>query len=469
MNTKLKPERLLLLYIPWILSLLIAANPVLSYFMAWLGSFFIFLISIKGFIKPIPDDLKFSEQLMRPLFLPHIIFAGYMCSTSIFYFMDIQGYNYFEPPADNYLIDYAQLELVAQCQRYYCLAHAAFITGIIAFMNYEQKPEYYLNIRDNASFIMISAIVLLPFSALFLVIPGLRQFYFQFQTLSFIAGTLAFAFAIPLKKPLNTVISAVIFFTGVYQAFLSGFKEPILISILVLGIFLYPFYKKLVIITFIPLIIALFLLLPIYAQVFRANAWAGEENIETASDIAIDAALNQKDEEAAETNWEFLTNRLSEIGMFTIYVNSTPSRIDYYGFDLVEQAVIVIIPRAFWPNKPFTEDMVMERVYNAGVIVRGTKVSAKPPTIVDAYLSGGAIGIALTLFIYGALMQTLSVKAEKLFGGYIIGTAFIFSGLFQIMWRGNSFEFLSNSIIWSFISMLVIFYVLKYFRIIKEV
>ncbi|NEU06778.1 hypothetical protein GZH53_00500 [Flavihumibacter sp. R14] len=465
----LHPERFLLLIIPWILSVLFSAIPVVSYLIAWSGTFFIFYVTIKGNIRAIPNDLKFSEQLMRPLFLPHIIFAGYMCSTSIFYFLTVFGYNNFQSPPPNYLVDLNHLENVAQCQRYYSLAHAAFVAGVLSHMNYTEKPKYYLNIKDTASFLLLSAVVMLPFANLFLIIPGLRQFFFQFQSLSFIAGTLAFAFAIPLQKPGNTILSGILFFTNVSQALLSGFKEPIIISFLILGVFLYPFYKKLVLITFLPMLFVLFILLPTYARVFRENAWSGNESSETASDIAIDAVLNQSDEEADQSNWGFLTNRLSEIGMFTIYTKSTPSRIDYYGFELVEQAAVVIIPRAFWPGKPIPEEMVMERVYNAGVINRGSIVSAKPPIVVDAYLSGGYIGILLTLFVYGSIMQLISIKAEKLFGGYIIGTAFIYSGLFQIFWRGNSFEFLINSVMWSFISMMIIFHALKHYNIIKRI
>src|SRR6185437_4704418 len=106
-------------------------------------------------------------------------------------------------------------------------------------------------------------------------------------------------------------------------------------------------------------------------------------------------------------------------------------------------------------------DMVMERVYDAGVIRRGSTVSAKPAFIVDAYLSGGTIGVFIGLFLYGAIVQLISLKAEYLFGGYILGTALIFSGLFQIFWRGLSFEFLINSVFWSYISMIVIFKILR--------
>ena len=109
----------------------------------------------------------------------------------------------------------------------------------------------------------------------------------------------------------------------------------------------------------------------------------------------------------------------------------------------------------------------MSRVYDAGVINRGSTVSAKPAFVVDSYLSFGGIGVFVFLFLYGATAQLISIKAEKLFGGYVLGTALIFSGLFQIMWRGLSFEFIINTIFWSYISMLVIQKMLIATRVLK--
>jgi hypothetical protein len=465
----LRPERYLLLIIPWIVSVLFSAIPIISYFIAWSGSFYIFYMSMKGFIRPIPKDLKFSEQLMRPLFLPQIIFGGYMCTTSIFYFFSVLGYYNFNAPPPNYFIDLNQLGIVAQCQRYYCLGHAAFVAGILTNLKYPDKKEYYLDFKDTATFLLISAIATIPLSLMFLTVPGLRQFYFQFNSLTFIAGTLALAFAIPLKKPGNTILCLFLYVINFSQALVSGFKEPIILSVLVLGVFLYPFYKKAVLICVIPLLFALFVVLPIYNRVYRENAWINQTSSEEASDAAFDAVLNREDDPEDYSFWTFLTGRLSEMSMFSTYVQSTPAKIDFYGTQLVEQAVTVLVPRAFWPGKPIPEEMVMERVYDAGVIIRGSQVSAKPPYIVDSYLSGGAIGVFIGLFFYGLIMQSISVKAEILFGGYIIGTAFIFSGLFQTFWRGNSFEFLSNTIFWSYVSMLAIFWGLKYFNIIKRI
>jgi len=155
--------------------------------------------------------------------------------------------------------------------------------------------------------------------------------------------------------------------------------------------------------------------------------------------------------------------------MFTSFANSTPDKVNFYGFDLAKQSAVAIIPRIFWPSKPITESIVMERVYNANVINRGSSVSAKPAFIVDAYLSGGTIGVFISLFIYGAVAQLISRKAEYLFGGYILGTALIFSGLFQIMWRGLSFEFLINSVFWSYVSMIIIQKIFVATRILKEI
>jgi len=296
----------------------------------------------------------------------------------------------------------------------------------------------------------------------------LSQFSNQFSSLSFIAGTLALAFAIPLKKIPNTVICLFLYFSNFYTALTSGFKEPIILSVMVLGIFLYPIYKKIVLVTFIPALFILFMLLPTYAGTFRQNAWAGDASADEATQLALDAALS-KNADIDDTNWGFLVYRISEIDMFTTFVQSTPEKIDYYGFDLVEQSIIAIIPRIFWPSKPSTEDLVMQRVYDAGVINKNSNVSAKPAFIVDAYLSGGAIGVFLALFIYGAAAQLISQKAELLFGGYTLGTALIFSGLFQIFWRGLSFEFIINNIFWSYISMLVIAKILRSRNILKPV
>jgi len=391
-----------------------------------------------------------------------------MSTTSIFYFLNVLGYQDFVHPSSFFLVDEQQLALTAKCQRYYCLGHAAFVTGILMFMKYPIQHKYYVEKGKIANLLFIVAVITLPVSTLFLMISGLAQFYYQLSSLSFIAGTMALAFAIPQRKATNTLICILLYLFNFYQALVSGFKEPIILSILVLGIFLYPSYKKLVTFTLVPALLALFILLPTYNRVFRANSWNGETSADEATELALNAALNS-DGKIDDSNWSFYVYRLSEIDMFTDFVRSTPTQVPFYGTQLLEQSAIVLVPRIFWPSKPITEQLVMERVYNANVVNRGSSVSAKPAFIVDAYLSLGGWGVFFFLFLYGAVCQLISQHAEKLFGGYVLGTALIFSGMFQILWRGLSFEFLINSVFWSFVTMLLMFKIFRSLKILKEI
>jgi hypothetical protein len=469
MNKNQPIERYLVLYLPWAISLGFQSDPMLSYWIAWLGSFLILYLSLSGWIRQLPQDRAISEQVMRPIFLVQIIFAGYMSCTSIFYFLNVLGYEDFHKINSSYFtVDPRQVALTAFCQRCYVLGQAAFVTGISVFMKYPVKQKYRVENEKIANLLLITAVITLPLSVLLLKTPGLNQFYAQYSSLSFIAGTLALAFAIPLRKIWNTVFCVFLYVFNFYQALVSGFKEPLIISVLVLGIFLYPSYKKLVTITFGPVLLLLFLFLPTFNQAYRASAWAEGVATEDAYKIALDATI-EGGKSGDNSNWEFLVYRLSEIDMFTAFAQSTPDYVDYYGFQLLRQSAIAIVPRLFWPSKPSTEDLVMERVYDAGVIRRGSNVSAKPAFIVDAYLSGGSLGIFISLFLYGAIAQLISLKAEKMFGGYILGTALIFTGLFQIFWRGLSFEFIINAVFWSYVSMLIIQKILISTRVLKEI
>jgi hypothetical protein len=458
-------ERIALLYLPWLLALLFQSDPNLSYTIAWLGSFFIFYLTLYSSVFPLPADSRLGEQVMRPIILVQIIFAGYMCCTSIFYMLSLYGYDNFHQAAF-YNVDRHQVELTAQCQRYYLLGHAAMVTGILICTRYPVKKKYVVESDQLANSLFYATIFTLPLSIFFLKFSGLSQFANQFSSLSFMAAALGLAFAIPRKNIKNIVVCATFYVLNFYSALLSGFKEPIILSVLVLGIFLYPNYKKIVLFTFVPALLLLFLVLPTYVGIVRQNSWSGNTSADAASSEAIDAALN-KEEVADETTWDFLVSRLSEIEMFTGFVENTPQKIPYYNLQLLKQSVIALVPRAFWPSKPSTEVLVMQRVYDAGIINPYSKVSAKPAYIVDAYLSYGGLGVFIYLFMYGAAAQLISQKAEELFGGYTLGTALIFSGLFQIFWRGLSFEFMFNTVFWSFISMYLIFAILRRIGMIK--
>lgn len=446
MNKEQPYSRYFVLFIPWLMATLIQGYSIESYFVAWLGTVLIFILTLSGWVKPLPNDLPIEQQLLRPIFLVQIIFAGYMSFTSIFYFLSFLGDQNFSHANNVYFHTSVNLfELAAQCQRYYVLGHAAFVVGILVFLGYPTRSKYYIRDEKLAKLLTFISVVSLGVSLTISRIPGYTQFFYKFADLSFFSGTLALSFSIKSKKILNILICVILYGINFYGALTSGFKEPIIISVLVLGIFLSPNYKKTVIIIFTPLLISLFIYISKYNQVFRQNTWKEGASLEDAYKIALDATIANNNEEDSN-KWDFLVGRLSEIEMFTKYVSFTPRIVDYYGFRLIKQSIIAIIPREIWHKKPISENLVMERVYKAYVIGRASVASAKQAFIVDSYLCEGILGVLFFLFIYGVLVLKIFLKAEYLFGGYYLGTAIIFSGLFQNFRRGLSFEFLFNAI-----------------------
>ena len=446
----------ILLYIPYLLSVALRSSPHTSYLIAWFGSFFIFWVCFKGIIKKLPNDLPLFEQLLRPVFFLHVIFAGYMACTSIFYYVNALGYEYFSYVGNqDFMLDDIY-KSTALCQRYYVLGHAALVHGILAGMNYPKEKKYHIYAPSMSNLLLGISVVCLPLGYLFSKIGSLNQFSIQLNGLSFVAGSIALAFAIRENKRVNLLASTGLFILNIISALSSGFKEPIIVCVLLLGVFLLPVYGKKVLPVLIPVLILLFFVLPTFIGNFRKLSSEGVDAT-TARNKSIDRILNNDNltDDLQEDNWAFLTGRLSEISMFIKYTQSTPYYIPYYKTTLIKDALQTIIPRIFWPGKPNVEQMVMERVYAARVVNRESIVSAKPAYIVDCYLSYGGIGIWIGLFLYGYVAQNLSALAERMFGGYFMGTAVMFAGLFQIMWRGNSFEFIANAIFWSLITMMI--------------
>jgi hypothetical protein len=460
--------RFIILYIPFFLALLFESVPDVSYFLAWTGSFFIIWVSL----SPILDVNNYSgnifENPMRPILLTHFIFAGYMALTSIFFYMQNNGYYYLEK--DEYaLIEEKSIALIAQCQRYYCLGHAAFVTGIFLTMNYNFKPKYTIQIANISTFTLQLSYF---FSGLTLVIrflPGLDQVAIIFSGISVVSSVIALAYAIPEKKPAQIAISGFLFVSNEINALTSGWKEAVIVPIIMLGTYLYPNYKRTVL-TLIPLVFGFyFYFIPTYNSIVRGLSWGGSMDGTSAALMAVEA-IRSGEEDIQSNNWSFLTTRLSEIGMFIRFVEGIDGvSKPFYGFTIFEQALKSIIPRVLYPEKPVTENLVMERVYNAGVIEMGSRVSAKPPPVVDGYLSGGALGVFLTCIFLGAFASWASCRAEYLFGSYLFGSGLVYTGLFQILWRGNCFEFMANNMFWSAVMMHVIFFMGRRLNIIKEI
>ncbi|RZK75585.1 MAG: hypothetical protein EOO92_15960 [Pedobacter sp.] len=253
-----------------------------------------------------------------------------------------------------------------------------------------------------------------------------------------------------------------VFVINFMNATLTGFKESIIINVILLGFLAFPYFKKTILVLFLPCIYLLLYVLPTFTTIIRAQSWVQGKPKEMARNQAYQTLLNEEnDQRIIDNNWEFLTNRFSETGMFTVYLKTVPQQHSYYAFDILADACYALIPRIFWEEKPNTEKLAMERVYRSGVAQKSSPVSAKTRPVTDGYLSAGMTGVFIYMLIYGMLAQALCNIAERLFGGYQFGCIIIFNSIFQQLWRGNTLEFLLNNIFYGYLLMLVIHFALK--------
>jgi len=457
----LSKKLIVLLYIPWIISELISYHPVLSYFVAWLGSFFIFYLTIASPLNQFSADLPKQQQSMRPIVLIQLIFAGFMCSTSIFYFFDHLGYEYLtDINAQSFQIS-EQTARIAKCQRLALLGHTALSTGILSMTKYFPPVKYGIAAAQIPLLIKLCILTYLAASSLVLI-PELIQFKQPLLNIALSCSAYLFILGITGKHRLCVLFGITTFGLNIISAALSGFKEAVILNVILTTFLAYPYFKRTVLVLSVPGIYILLYVLPTFTAVIRNQSWIKKKTREQAGVEAYQTFFGEHNEyQIISNNWEFLTNRFSEIGMFTVYVKQVPSHYPYYGLQIIENSIAALVPRALWHEKPNTERLAMERVYKAGVANRASSVSAKTRPVVDAYLTAGPIGVFIAMLIYGILTQSICNKAEQLFGGYDLGCIIIFNSLFQSLWRGNTFEFLLNNILYSYILMMIIHWILR--------
>ena len=449
-----------LLFAPFALAVALATAPLASYLVAWAGSFWILWLTIGGHVKPLPGGTSALDQVMRPVVLTQILFAGYGFMTSAFYVADLYGFYYMSRASLAPVVPGA-IEATAQAQRYYVLAHAAVAAGILVAMDYRRSGEWAVRPLENPAraALLLSAVALVIGSAL-----GVQnQFGIRIEKIGLVASVLALAIAVPTRS-LGTLALALAFYgVNMGAAFLSGWKEDVLVMVLLLAVFVYPYARRLVLVGTPVAMVFLLAVLPTYANIIRGLNWRGGESAETAAAVAVDE-IQSGQVDLASTNWAFLTGRISQIGMFTQYIYTFESTAEggespFYGTEIAEQSVYSLIPRRFWPDKPITERLVMERVYDAGVVSRAANVSAKPQYVVDGYLSGGALGVLLAGLIFGLIASVASRACERWFGGYFWGTGLVYTAMFAVMWKGNTFEFFFNSVFYSFVLLVPLFWI----------
>ncbi len=456
---------IILIFIPYALAWMVRSFPVFSYLMAWSGSFLIFYLTLVSPLRILPSDLSLRQQVMRPIVLIQLIFAGFMCCTSIFYFINhIQNNGL----PDHTLPFDDRTDLIARCQRLCLLGHASLCGGIILGMINQPRSSFHIVAPVHRLLYKLCSVPLVV-AIILNHIPQIVQFRQPMLMLSLCGAVSLLLNGLLHRKPLRIIIGGGIYLFSAFQALFSGYKEGILIHILLLALIAYPYYKRIVISLALPGILVFCLALPTFTTAIRKYSWTKQKNSFEAGQSGLDQLTDKQQATRVEEDHQgFLINRVSEIGMFTQYISAVPEHSPYYGTSILENAVQAIIPRAIWREKPESEALAMERVYQTGIVNRASTASAKTRPIVDAYLSGGTKIIVLFFFVYGFLVQKLCNFCEYRFGGYTIGCSIIFNGIFQCLWRGNTLEFLLNNIVYGCLLMQIIFWLFKHFKLIRH-
>lgn len=461
-----KTALLVLTILPWLIAEFVSHHPVLSYFLAWGGSLWIFYFSILSPYRCLDRDRALSEQLMRPIVLIQLLFAGLMCVTSIFYFWNHLGFVYFRNISHDQFHINQETILLARCQRMTLLAHTALVWGMLLLPS-KSIVQYKCSLPIEHLLLWIS-LVALPSAYALNFFPALSQLKLYLLALAGTAQTLLLIRGLVKKNLVYICYGGVTFLILLGNATLTGFKEIILLHIITFCFLAFPYYKKTVTLLFFPVIYLLLYVLPTFTTVIRTLSWEGKKSADIARTEALDLISQpQKAALLEQNNWMFLTKRFSEITMFCKYLETYPDDKPYLGMQILDNAFVALIPRVVWPDKPNTEKISMERVYEAGVIHRASSTSAKTRPVIDGYLSAGLIGVFFTMLVYGIIVQTLANAAERLFGGYSLGCTVIFNSIFQPLWRGNNWEFLLNNLVYGCIIMIFLFYVLRFTNVLK--
>ena len=438
------------LYVPVLVAWMLVPAPVVSYAVAWAGSGWILWLSMTGRVRPLPGDRDWSEQLFRPLFLTQGMFAGYLCLSSVFYVWDLVVLGGGELVAAGAATD---IEYLAAAQRYSVLGHAALVHGILATVDYRRSGEWTI-VSDlpRPRLLLAAAAGAVVASVVVGQLPGLGQFVGRLRILAWVAGILGFAYALREGDGVMIVLGVGLYGWILVESLLSGWKEVSIVAVGLLLIALYPTYKRATVVAGVGAVVVLVSLLPAYNVTFRQLNWDQGVPAEEAAQEAI-GRIASGEVDPAETAWRFLTGRFTLIQNRAQYIEHTPEQHPYYGFSIINQGLQSIIPSVFWPSKPVTERVVMERVYENGVVSASSGASAKPHVIADGYLSGGALGVLLACLMLGWVAGMASRLAERWFGGYEIGGQIVYVGLFGGTLLTASIEFLMNSVFWAFVLM----------------
>ena len=403
------------------------------------------------------DDVPNTHRLLRPFSMYQFFFVGYHVLGGAFYALNNAGYAFWTP------VDPSEYDLSvnATAQGLMLLAHASVTAGMkLAGFRYHQ-PKYLIPYVPPYSLVVLSFICLAVGSMLasFQSLANLSQKILQIAST---AVLVEITFAVAQRDFHNLIVALLVLLLNLLSQILSGWRGLALWTMITLGALLYPLMPRRVLFGGVAFAIFWALYLYPFGTALRPLIWREQLDRKTAATISMDQAMNMSLEERLDNVSTMMVVRANDLYQFGKYIQFVPDKHPYYGLDLATQALIGLVPRIIWPEKPALERLAMQRVYEAGIVWESSDVSAKSNFYQDAYLSADWPVVILASVLLGLVLMLISHTCERLFGGYEIGTCLIFTSLFsEAVNSPANFLFFVGSVLSSLLVMIVLFFLGK--------
>jgi hypothetical protein len=446
--------RIAILFLPSLIGLMWLDEPEISIVWSLAGSLFIAVIAQTRWFRLPGDDVPITYRLLHPSFMYHLFFVGNHVLGGAFYALNNAGYTFWTPVDPS---EYG-MTLNATAQGFMLLAHASTTAGMkLAGLRYD-PPKYQIQYVPPYS-LLIFSLVCLGLGNMLGSGPTLRNFSQKILQVASTAVLVEIAFAVAQRNIHNFLIALVLLLLNLLSQILSGWRGLALWTMITLCALLYPLMPRRVL--FVGIAFALFwaFYLHPFGTALRPLIWYEQVDSKTAAMISMDVALNMSLRERLDNASKVMVGRANELYQFEKYLSYVPDVHPYFRLDLVQEALIGLVPRVAWPEKPNLERVAMQRVYDAGIVLEQADVSAKSNFYQDAYLSWGWAAVILVCLMLGFIIIIISHAAERLFGGYEIGTCLIFTGLFgDLIQNAPNFLFLVGSVCSSLVVMYGLFF-----------
>jgi len=450
--------RIAILFVPSLCGLLWANDPKISIAWSLAGSLFIAIIAQTRWFMQSGEALPITYRLLRPLFMYHFFFVGLHVVGGAFYALDNTAYSFWQPAGDTSAYD---VSVNATAQGLMLLAHASVTAGMKLVGFRYNPPKYLIKYIPPYSLIMLSFICL-GLGSMLASIQSLSNLGQRIVQVASTAVLVEIAFAVAQRDLRNITMALMVLLLNLLSQILSGWRGLALWTMIALCALLYPLMPRRTL--FGGLAFALFwaLYLHPFGTELRPLIWREQLDRKTAAAVSMEHAMNMSLEERLDHVSGVMVVRANDLHQFAKYLRYVPYTRPYYGLDLAREALIGLVPRIMWPEKPELERLAMQRVYEAGIVSEGADISAKSSFYQDAYLSGGWPVVILASLLFGFLIMVISHTCERFFGGYEIGTCLIFTSLFAEVVNGPpNFLFFIGTVLSSLLVMTVLFFLGK--------